>query len=81
MARIALAREYLNTGMSAEQVAMIFSEQPDFDYEKTLGYIRHLEAGGNVGNVKMSTLLDQCSSWFTVEKCEKCERDDCKRRG
>jgi hypothetical protein len=42
--RIAIAAEFLNKGFSAEQTAELFSNQTDYNFEKSLYYIRDISA-------------------------------------
>lgn len=58
-ARIYIVREYLNAGYTPEEIAPLFSKQPDYDYEITLGYIRGL-AAKDFGNVAHSTIWQNC---------------------
>lgn len=41
--RLAIAVEYLHTSMSTEDVARLFAAQPDYDFEKSMYFVKHAQ--------------------------------------
>jgi hypothetical protein len=63
--RLAIAREYLKNGYSAEQTAKLFQGQRDYNFEVSLGYVRYAQEN-DCKPFKCSTIREL---GFCLENC------------
>jgi len=76
--RIAIVREFYNNGMTdANDLAMLFKNQSDFDYNETLRYISGI-IHKDTKTWRKETLEFKCASFIY---CSDCEHELCKVRG